>query len=220
MGHKKKAPAGCFPLAIAKILSLNQYPVNFTYEGLKVDWSNVNSRYTFGQYGKDKAVLLKGISSGCSSWYFYQGTFTFPHKATSFMRKIGYNNAHSKKYDFSKVKGMIDDEKPLIIYSIPGIRIDKSHSWNIDGYKIKERKIVTEEYAGKILKNAYEKTEICRMVHCDFGSSGQCNGYYVSGIFNQNDTTNIEFDNPSLNGEKTNYNHYIRIITYDKPNQP
>jgi Peptidase C10 family. len=216
VGNKRKAPAGCFPLAIAKILTHFEYPNRYTYNGYTVNWTELKNSY-YSTVGKQSAAhLLKGISSGCGSWYFYNGTFTFPSNVTSYMRFIGLNNAHSYNYSFDRVTEMIDKGSPLIIYSVPGINVFKSHSWNIDGYKIKERTITTKTYKGYTLQNTTTKTETCKMVHCDFGWGGKSNGYYVSGVFKLNDS-NIEHDLGANQGGDTNYNNLLKIITYEKP---
>lgn len=219
IGHRRKAPAGCFPLAIAKILTHFEYPSVFISNNHVVNWKGLKSSCSQNNKDIDKksaAALLRGISSGCDSWYFYAGTFTFPHKATSFMRRIGLSNAHSHSYSFSRVTDMIDEQKPLLIYSVPGINVFKSHCWNIDGYKIKERTVYTKKYRGQTLISSSTKTETCNMVHCDFGWGSHCNGYYVSGVFKLNDS-NREKDNPYDSGKKVHYNHLLKVITYNKP---
>lgn len=209
-GHRRKAPAGCFPLAIAKILTYFGYPDTYTYNGHTVNWNGLKPSRTDDT---SAAALLKGISEGCGSWYFYAGTFTFPHKATSYMRFLGLSNAHSHRYKFDRVTNMIDAGKPLIIYSVPGINVFKSHCWNIDGYKIKERTTTVKMYKNSTLVGEEEKIETCEMVHCDFGWSGNSNGYYVSGVFKLDDSQ-IEHDPGSHYGGDTNYNNLLKVVTY------
>ena len=217
VGTKGFAPAGCFPLAIAKILTYFKYPVVFSYNGYTINWGELQYPVDSSAFGSQSAAyLLKAISSGCDCLYFKQGTFTFPSKATSYMRFIGLNNAHSYKYDFGSVVNMINRGCPIIIYSVPGIDVTKSHSWNIDGYKIKERTITTKVFENDILESSSEITQKSQMVHCDFGWQGKCNGYYVSGVFRLDDS-NIEHDAGTSYGGSTNYNNFLRIITYDKP---
>ena len=216
LGPRRRAPAGCFPLAIAKILTHFEYPNEYIHNGYTVDWAELKNSFETNVGKQSAAHLLKGISSGCDSWYFYEGTFTFPSEATSYMRFIGFNNAHSYKYSFDRVVRMIDKGCPLIIYSVPGINVLNSHSWNIDGYKVKERTITTYTYVGNKLEDTNTKTETCKMVHCDFGWKGTCNGYYVSGVFKLNDP-NIEHDPDCKYGGNTNYNNLLKIIMYDKP---
>lgn len=214
--NKRKAPAGCFPLAISKILTYFKYPDSYTFNGYTVNWEELRKSYNSTVGEQSAAYLLRGISSACNSWYFYDGTFTFPSEATSFMRFIGLNNAHSHSYSFERVTRMIDNGCPLIIYSVPGINVTKSHSWNIDGYKIKERTVTNRTYDGNTLKHTTVQTETCKMVHCDFGWSGRCNGYYVSGIFKLNDP-NVEHDPGTTYGKDDYYNNLLKVITYDKP---
>ncbi|MGM9764167.1 MAG: C10 family peptidase [Candidatus Cryptobacteroides sp.] len=214
VGHKRRAPAGCFPLAIAKILTHYKYPDRFTYNGYTVDWNELSKSNMSEKAKKSAAYLLRGISSGCGCLYFYQGTFTFPSSATSYMRFIGLNNAHSHDYSFNRVTGMVDKGRPLIIYSVPGVKLHDSHSWHIDGYKIKERTITTKTYVGNTLKETTTRTETCNMVHCDFGWGGISNGYYISGVFKLNDSRIERDPNSTYDGDKTNYNNLLKVITY------
>lgn len=213
-GKKRHAPAGCFPLAISKIMTYFEHPNTHVHDGYTINWKELKRDYKSNIGRTSAAHLLKDISSSCNSWYFYEGTFTFPNKATSYMRQLGFNNAHSHSYSFERVTNMLDNGKPLIIYSVPGINVFKSHSWNIDGYKIKERTVTTKIYSGSTLIKSEEKTETTNMVHCDFGWSGNCNGYYVSGVFKLNDSQ-IEHDPGTNYGGKTNYNNLLKVITYE-----
>lgn len=211
-GKKRKAPAGCFPLSLAKIMTHFRQPASFSYNGYVVDWGAMNNPYSAS--GRvSAAVLLKGISEWCGSMYFYAGTFTFPSKASSFLKDMGYNDVHRCNYSYDRVSSMIDNGRPVIIYAIPGIRVWNSHAWIIDGYKIKSRQKETKLYKnGKLIDNS-TTTETCRMVHCDFGWGGPCNGYYVDGIFKLDSDKN-DYDRPWLRKKDTNYNHHMRIITY------
>lgn len=214
-GHRRKAPAGCFPLAMAKLLTYFETPNIFNYNGYTIDWKALRNSYSTPVGKKSAAHLLKGISDKCDSWHFYQGTFTFPSKAASCMRFLGLNNAHTYRYSWERAKEMLDKGCPFIIYSVPGVRIDKSHAWNIDGYKIKERIVTYKKYVDGLFKSERTKTETIKMVHCDFGWGRKGNGYYVSGIFNQKNS-DYELDPGQINGD-TNYNNYLHIIMYDKP---
>lgn len=82
VGNRKKAPAGCFPLAIAKILTHFQIPSDFPY------WNGLKSKSALYVDSISAAELLYRISKGCGSWYFQQGTFTFPFKVDNYLRKV------------------------------------------------------------------------------------------------------------------------------------
>lgn len=207
----KRAAAGCFPLAIAKILTYFEY--GNIYNGYDVNWRELKNNLENNEGAQSAANLLKDISTECDCWYFYGGTFTFPWKATAYMRNRGLNEAHSYDYSFDKVTEMINNEKPLIIFSVPGIDVTSSHSWNIDGYKIKKRTITTTTYLGDEVQSVSTEEERKEMVHCDFGWSGDCNGYYVSGIFKIDDP-NVDRDPDVKFNKDTNYNKLIKVITY------
>ena len=219
IGHSHKAPAGCFPLAIAKIMAYFKYPkTKPIYNDYCINWESLqycdiqDKKPVFAHpAGSDNAAkLLKGIAEGCHCLYFYSGTFTFPSNATSYLRKHGFQGAHNKDYSFDLVTQMLDVNRPLIVYALPGINIFKSHCWNIDGYQIKTRR-VTEYDSHGVVSKVYDETS--NMVHCDFGWGGNGNGYYESGIFKSGNGRN-ELDYPSVDTSNFNYNHYKHLITY------
>lgn len=214
--YTRLAPAGCFPLSVGKILAYFQYPQTYTVQGVSIDWNAIKFPYTTEVGKTSAAYLMKNIASECYSIYFYNGTFTFPSFVRSFMRSKGYNNANSYNYDFSRVKAMLDVSAPVIIYSIPGIDITRSHSWLIDGYKIQERIVTTRVYENNILIETTVSTQTSSMVHCDFGWGTESNGYYVSGLFKLKDST-VEPDPGTEHKKELHYNNYLKIITYDKP---
>lgn len=215
-GKRRKVPAGCFPLSIAKIMSFFQHPSSYSYQSDILNWSCLNGEFGFNttEGRETAAALLFSISESCNSKYFYQGTFTFPRRAISFLEKNGFKNVNKYDYKFYRVKEMIDGGKPVIIFAMPKIKVTDSHAWNIDGYKIKTREITTETYVGNTLTKKETKTETREMVHCDFGWSSKCNGYYVSGIFKLNSSDN-DYDKAS-DTKDVHYNNYIKIITYNK----
>lgn len=213
IGRRRRAPAGCFPLAIAKLITHFETVDNYTYNGITVDWYELKYN-TYSSGRESAAALLKGLSVNCDSWYFYNGTFTFPHKATACMRNLGLKNAHTYRYSWERVLTMLDAGLPLIAYSVPGIKIWESHSWNIDGYKVKERTVTYKTYIGETLDHETTQIERSNMVHCDFGWNGTANGYYASGVFTNKDPY-AEYDY-GTNNEEFDYRGYLHVIMYEK----
>lgn len=217
-GKRRIAPAGCFPLAIAKLMTHFECPNTFVYDGYTVDWSGLkrNCYFCLPCDTIAAAHLLRGVGKGCLSIYFYEGTFTLPVFATAYMRSIGFDNAHSNIYSFAKVKEMLDNDCPPIVYSVPNKKLHLSHSWNIDGYKIKERTVTTKTYRDGILEKTITNKETSEMVHCDFGWAGNSNGYYISGLFKLKDQS-VERDPGTSHTVDIHYDGYLRVVTYDKP---
>ena len=117
---------------------------------------------------------------------------------------------------------MIDDGNPILVCSVPhksffDYDFAASHAWNIDGYKTRYTHITKKYYKGSYHYDTKYSTEETMMVHCDWGWSGMCNGYFASGVFNLGGSGML-WDNNIPWTKFYNYNWYIKIITYDKPN--
>ena len=192
---ERHASTGCFPLALAKILAYNRIPEVFTYHDHTFNW-NIIANDRWGTFS-ETALFLRAVADGCNPWYFYEGTFVFPYRAKKFLSRNGYHGVANIENSFDRIKSMIDNNHPLAISGMPGIKFYNAHAWNIDGYR-------TSKYGAQDIK----------MVHCDFGWGGDCNGFYIDGVFNLKSKYNI-YDNENDNGKKINYNNSVRILVYD-----
>lgn len=192
---EKYASTGCFPLALAKILAYNRYPEVFTYHDHTFNW-NIIANDRWGTFS-ETALFLRAVADGCNPWYFYEGTFVFPYRAKKFLSRNGYHGVANIENSFDRIKSMIDNNHPLAISGMPGIKFYKAHAWNIDGYR-------TSKYGAQDIK----------MVHCDFGWGGYCNGFYIDGVFNLKSKDNI-YDNENESGKKRTYDSSVRILVYD-----
>lgn len=190
-----QAATGCYPLALAKILTYNRKPEVFTYHGHTFDWDIIGN--DIGGSTNESALFLLAVADGCNPWYFASGTFVFPKRAARFLRRCDYANVDNKKYSFDRIKDMIDNNHPLAVCGMPKGDISRAHAWNIDGYRTSKR-------------GCYDM----KMIHCDFGWGGWYNGYYVSDVFNLGSEDNI-YDNNNHYGNDHELNHYNRILVYD-----
>lgn len=213
-GGHHKAPAGCFPLALAKVITYLEYPDVYTYNGLTINYAALRTNFESERGKIYAAYLLKSICDGCKSWLFYEGTFTFPHKVAKNMELMGFKNVKSYEFTFKRAKDMIDQDYPVLISSIPkNYAIWNSHAWNIDGYKVKKVTTTTKYLRNNIVTHTDIKETTYDMVHCDFGWEGRYNGYYVSGVFKLNDS-NAEIDD-YRGDSKTHYKHNTKVILYN-----
>ena len=214
-GDRQKAPAGCFPVSVAKVLTYFRFPDTYTYNGFTVDWQLLKQFPPVDSAIPHAALLFRSIGAECSSWYFYSWTFTRPKKVRNFLSSMFYKDVEIKNYSFNTIRDMIDNRYPVIIYGIESFACPNGHAWNIDGYKIKERTTTTEIYLNDILQRTEVETESKKMVHCDFGWGGDCNGYYISGVFDLGDTNNIENDAGFAQTDNYNYDTLMKIISYN-----
>ena len=220
LGAERRAYVGCVPLAIAKIITYHQHPANFVINGISINWYMLkNWGVSLGSH--NAATLLKYIGDVCGSLYFYEGTFTLPSAAASFLSNRGYTGVNYRNYDHNVVKNMLDNGCPVFVCSVPAdglnCSLDKSHAWNLDGYLMEYTTTVREYYQNGVMFDSSTTTSDNMMVHCDFGWQGYCNGYFTSGVFDLGSNDAL-FDEPGHEGTKdTNYNWYLKIIQYNKP---
>lgn len=211
-GEIGNAPSGCFPLAIAKVMTYHRVPNTFTYNGFTINWGVMNEPVGNMVQNQNLNYLLRGVADMCNSWYFYEGTFTFPSEGIKGMQNAAFLSAKLNDYSFEYVQKMIDANKPTIVLGMPNINLSKSHVWNIDGYRLYSRIITTYKYLNDKLISTSQREEDQNMVHCDFGWRGIANGYYISGVFDSSKSENKLDIN--YTGESFNYNVYLKIITY------
>lgn len=213
-GALKQADVGCVPLAIGKIMVHFKKPATINHEGRTIA---LDAPMTV----VSAAGLLRHLGESCLSLYFYKGTFTFPLLASLYMSAKGYKNVKYSSYDTNKVIDMINNGCPVFICSIPKDKfnydLNNSHGWNIDGYKKKMVTTTTDYYLNGVYQRTDTESTVFYMVHCDFGWRGYSNGYFTSGIFNLG-ASDVEFDDlDKVGSKKTNYNWYLKTITYSKP---
>ncbi len=214
-GPKKKAPAGCMPLAVAKIVTYFEFPFACAYENQAINLSALKEDYFSKEGSRSASLLLKKISDYCNCMCFYNGTFTFPHKASDFLKSMGLINVKSYEFTFTRAKDMIDKGNPMIISSIPQhYAVWNSHAWNIDGYKVKKVRVKKDWYQGSKIVHTETTEHTYEMVHCAFGWGGAHDGYYIAGVFKLNYKDN-ELDGPRESGN-THYKHNTKIIMYDR----
>lgn len=216
VGNRKRAAAGCVPLSIAKIMTYNEFPSSMSYNGVQIDWTALKTDYHSA--GQSPTQLCLKIAKSSSSLFFYEGTFTLPSKAKQFMTSVGYSGVQYNNYSTSTVTAALDRRKPLMVSSIPGKfmpNVFESHAWNIDGYKNKITSTKTDYYDNGVYKYSKTSSPVSTvMVHCDFGWSGSCNGYFVSGMFDMK-RNDVEYDSEYHFGNKYNFKYYLKTITYN-----
>jgi len=204
-GTPQRAASGCFPLALAKVLTYLRHPQVYSVNGFTINWEALNTNYSLAP--SDAAILLSSLGDLCGTLYFANGSFTFPGGVKSAMSMLGFENVQINNYSKERVMSQIDAGLPIIICSVPSTNtsqfsLTKSHAWNIDGYRIKTVQKHTETYIGDVLvEHKIEDAGKSYEVYCDFGWGGADNGYLVSGAFNVGEV---------------NYNHwYLKTIDYE-----
>lgn len=227
VGPKKKAPAGCGPIALAQILtymndvsySFNGRPINYDLLQGFCTLSNTN---TSDPIARDEAAyLLCALGLRLHTVYGYDFGLTLPINVKRFLRDYGYKDvkrtfdANDRKTEILK---SMDRGCPVFITS--GSRLFSFHSWVIDGYR-KEVRVskTTKTDTGEVLSETRDQETL--YVHCNYGWFGGCNGFYTYDVFDTRAGAK-EFANEkekyvskSLQG-KSDYHILTNVITFDR----
>ena len=216
---KKKGYAGCVPLAIAKIIAYHRFPEEVTQDGITINWNDLSDTTGTGEHA---ALLIRKVGklskAICTSGF----TGTFPSRAARSLRKdFSYTGVEYGNYDTYKVRKTLDNGCPLFVCSVPrkgflNYDLESAHGWNIDGYKVCGYDQIKRYYQDdKLVCTTSEKISNT-YVHCDFGwKDGLNNGYFASGVFDL--SAGQDWDGNRDSTITTNYNWYLKTITYDAP---
>lgn len=216
---EKKGYAGCVPLAIAKIIAYHRFPDIVTYNGVTINWDDLSDSTGTGRHA---ARLIRWIGESSNSIYTSGFTGTFPSRSARCMRdEFHYSGVEYGNYDTYKVTKTLKNGCPLFVCSVPrkgflNYDLKAAHGWNIDGYKLHRYDLIKRYYKNQELIKTVKESESIVHVHCDFGwKDGLNNGYFTSGIFDL--SVKQEWDGARDSTLNSNYNWYLKTITYDHP---
>ncbi|WP_300867895.1 C10 family peptidase [uncultured Alistipes sp.] len=113
---------------------------------------------------------------------------------------------------------MLDNKKPIYAGGFEHETYPyEGHAWVIDGYMERER-LRLETYENSAGDQRIEfKTETGKLLHCNWGWCGSCDGYFIENVFdlgNRISTDNIIDENIEDEVLTINYKFYNTIITY------
>ncbi|MCR5325150.1 MAG: C10 family peptidase [Bacteroidales bacterium] len=217
-----KDRVGCVNIALGKILAYNEYPINLSYFSYPINWYSIKTDVNYT--GADSVAALLALlfhSTGSAPLPF--GTFNLPILGAAVLTLYGYQNVSYTDYNESAIINRLNNDCPVFISSVPtadGITYNvlHSHAWNIDNYRYKTTTTVSYFYLNDVLDHTTTATTTYTMFHCAWGWGSKCDGYFISNVFDLQANSCIFDDGVSHDETDTEYyNHYLKIITYDKP---
>ena len=194
------ALAGCVPIATAQVVAYYKTPSSYNEHVYYWDSIYVEN-VPFTQIGREGAAhlvhdigLLENVSYGLTA------TGAYYEDIATCLSAFNYHYSTLHRYDYETIRTPLSNRRPVIITGRNNQNI--GHAWIIDGYfEYTEMKV---EHLGDGTPLIFpEKSEY---VHCNWGWGGNCNGYFLSGVFNTLDKrfADILFD-PVVQGT-VNYN--------------
>ena len=94
--------------------------------------------------------------------------------------------------------------------------LKSAHAWVVDGYmKFK----VTIHRACSCTSYATSNIRYHEYMHCNWGWTGKCNGYFNLGIFNTAKVQMYDESDLGYSNGNDNYDFWMRMVVYDNPNK-
>lgn len=219
-------------------MSIYQYPNQ--YKGYQFDWEEMNKiRIALPYFWMVDSIptnqiarlmVLLGDDNNLNMRYgvqSYAQMTSIPRTLLNF----GYTSGGvCKDYNTPTVVDELKNGYPVIAGGVDIIDEDKflgitvkrtgtGHTWLINGLIERNRKHQYHDHYGNVDQ---EEIETKYYVLCNFGASGEHDGYYLSECFNLNRNPEISegtraisgnFEYGDIKGEETNYQYHLQTIT-------
>ena len=182
--------AGCGPVAIAQIAYYFRVPI--FYLDSYLDWNLISECEYLGNPSDaanyEVAKLLYVIGGQVCNWdntEFGPSPSANIYKCRNSISGLMDSPAEVRGYNYTEIINLLNSGKPVYTDGSDSEK-QKGHAWVIDGYKSYNEKIYEREYNG-IIVGEYIDTLLSDttyyLVHCNYGWTGMCDGYYTSGVF-------------------------------------
>ena len=230
---KQRSPAGCVAIAIAQIMASNHIHHGVTpgdVAGAQIDWQGITGaieypelvdweKYpwpTISNQAAAVAYLIRVIGMKVHMNYGPIQSAAKDKAAEAFFKYLGYKGVNLHTFRSKYVRNMLWERKRPAYVSASGYNIrdyhKSGHAWVADGWMYRSRiRYATYDSGYKREEGKDEQL----LMHCNFGWSGICDGYYFFGVF---DTVHDPVDR--ANGDNASGHHeYLfdvnpQIITY------
>ncbi len=197
-----QCPAGCMAIAVGQILSVYEYPTSWTLTyasgnpTINVNWSVLKNQASctsctntsFCSLHTPIAQIIRQTGKKMSMIYHADGSVTTPQKVRTALSNMGYSTDNVQSYSSSGALASIHNGRMVLVTGKRVIDDEGNtvgHSWVIDGYRkfiytfyeyIKPQNMLSWQYVGSF-------TSTSEFIHVNWGWAGDCNGYFVNGVF-------------------------------------
>ncbi len=226
--NNNDTPAGCVTIAVGQIMAYHQR--NMT--GSNFNWNIINSF----EYGYD-VTATPGEITYMANYIYEVRTALSDRELTNhgistselveFMRTdLGYHNVSCIAYNLNNIYSMLNYDNPVCINGTSTCFDGRDyepdlHTWIIDGYHYYKVEDWERTYIGDFISDEHiVDTYYYNILHCNYGYSGACDGYYTEGIFDLR-VMRTESEVDSSVGDVQSsilacYNTNLSIIQYSK----
>lgn len=220
-GIWRQPPTGCVAVAICQILSEHKNPSSITFNNMywQGDW-NAMTQYPSAAnlsetYKTQVAELMNIVGKGVNTQYALSGSGSNINYAYNFIKStLNFKADAISNYSYQAVVQSLNNGRPVYVRGTD--TIEGGHAWVLDGSRIRNIKQYERIYQCKVAvpsKPIVESewrlisTRVLEsstdQVHCNWGWSGDSDGYFQSEVFNVSNKS---------------FNEGVMIITNIRPN--
>ena len=186
-------PVGCVATAISQIMSYHRYPP-FNWDRILSDERDPYSADVLSTLHRDL-----GKPENLDMSYSLSGSGAYSTNVPRTFSAYGYQSSDLCDYNFATIKSEVSALRPVYISAYSFKYVTKTprflfwggkttvsysggHAWVLDGVRVLRRKgSKIDNFTNEVVKVFYQTKEL---VHCNFGWTGNGNGYYLSKAFN------------------------------------
>lgn len=231
-------PAGCTAVAMAQIMSYHKTPNTLTlehdgYRTITLNWNEISTWTGGNDYawtessGDTIAVLFKEIGERVDMHYEPNGSSAELIKVGPALYWLGYKSPSIVGYDYDALCTELQSYCPIYMSGDREDGVDSDgntkytgHAWVADGYKYRTCQIDTYKvYPAPLGEERWvlfkQITSTHRYVHYNWGSNGDCNGFFSDTCFRLNQASEEAggYDNSGSNDIDKEYRINVRMIT-------
>lgn len=183
--------AGCVAIALAQIAAYNKMAHNVgpdVLHEIPLDWNGILDRVISENADASAAALLVyAMGREVDTKYGTDKSSSNIKKAARALPWLGYWDVSNTRYNHDIIELMVG-ERRLPVYMRGTVEStdgsEGGHAWVVDGHYRYEQKVYNKDPNDRAGGNAYIiGREYVDLVHCNFGWNGDCDGYFISNMF-------------------------------------
>ncbi|MDE6857775.1 MAG: C10 family peptidase [Alistipes sp.] len=223
-------PAGCVAIACAQVMFYNRTGSTVSVTGKTFDWGLLEE-FKYGNAvqsaaAKDEmARFIRRVGDALCINYSGGESGSNITRAEALFQHLKYKGADAAGFlnHFGVARNLIRKQLPFFLRGASP-NTNNGHAWVVDGWNEYYTETITNtlDKDGRIIDSEVYTSPTTCLLHCNFGWSGLCDGYYPKNIF---DTSKPNSDIDASAGDREHgnaglesyiFSHDFKFINYAK----
>lgn len=195
MDGTSRSLAGCGPIAYAQFLYNMRWPNPNVIGGKTFDWDLLSEL----EYGKTPSAAARaevasyvytiGVCAGAE--FSATGTTTYLSSLVSILSSCGISSS-KVAFNVDTAKSIVCNKGPLCMRGSSSSGI--GHAWVVDGWNsyLTQTWLMLYNKYGRFVRESLESETWTKLLHCNFGWNGTCDGYYSYEVVKFDMSTSLD----------------------------